>query len=258
MAPARGAVNVRLDCAGKSDKGLARVRNEDRILCDPERQVFAVADGVGGLPGGAIASAVAVDVLAEELRRVPERSLRDLVFGKDDQGPKLLENAVVEANQEIIAIAEAARKMATTLCAVLFRGDIATIAHVGDSRIYLLRAGTLHVLTKDHSLIAEMMAAGRMTPAEAEKFPWPNAISRALGLHDVVRPDLGRLTVYPGDVLLLCTDGVSAELPTELIVEILEAAADADSAVERLVAGANAMGGRDNISAVVVRVLDYV
>jgi protein phosphatase len=249
---------VRLNAFGKSDKGLARPRNEDRILCDLARQVFAVADGVGGLQGGAIASAIAVDVLAEELREVPERSLRDLVFGKDDQGPRLLENAVLEANQEIIVVAEAARKMATTVCAVLFRGDIATIAHVGDSRIYLLRTGKLHVLTKDHSLVAEMMAAGRMTPEEAEKFPWPNAISRALGLAEVVRPDLGRLTVYPGDVLLLCTDGLSAEVQEEAIAEILVGADDAEMACDRLVAAANAMGGRDNISTVVVRVLDYV
>lgn len=229
--------------AGLTDTGLVREHNEDALLVRPP--LFAVADGLGGHQAGEVASATAVRTL---LQYAPRRA-----------DARALARAVKQANEAVMDAAENGRGhagMGTTLTAAMVDGLRVVVAHVGDSRAYLMRDEGLTRVSLDHSLVADMVRQGSLTEDEARIHPNRSVITRALGSDPNLTVDTFEVTGNPGDMLLLCSDGLSGMLTDPEIERILRTSSDPDEAVRRLVDSANAAGGHDNVTAVVVR-LDH-
>ena len=235
-----------LDPYGATDAGKVRKNNEDSLLVGDGRDetLFVVADGIGGFEAGEVASSIAIDVLKE---LEPEESF---------------EKAIQEANRRILAAGRGDEKlsgMGTTVVALRFGGTgeepQAEVAHVGDSRAYLLRGGDLKPLTEDHSLVAELVRSGDLTRAQAAEHPQKNLITRALGAEEDVNVDTMVLPVVAGDRLLLCSDGLTDMVPEARISELLsEPPEDPEETTRRLVAAALDAGGMDNVTVVIVDV----
>ena len=222
-----------------SDIGLHRKANEDAFVVAPP--LFAVCDGMGGAQAGEVASGIAADTLKAGV----------------GEGLPLLE-AAEAANAAVYARAGenvAQTGMGTTLTAVVIEGDTGHFAHVGDSRAYLLRDGALQQLSEDHSLVGEMVRDGRLTEEEAVVHPHRSILSRALGTESLARIDEFEVDLRSGDVLLLCSDGLSGPVPATAIRKALARDDPADAAA-RLIAEARKCGGPDNITAVVLRLED--
>jgi serine/threonine protein phosphatase PrpC len=222
--------------AFRSDPGRQRTANEDAYYARPP--LFAVADGMGGAQAGEVASRIATESFEPAERR--------------DRGPEaFLRSIAEEANERIHSFAEEDQShqgMGTTLTAALVEGEEVSLAHVGDSRAYLFRDGELRMLTSDHSLVEELRRQGRLTDQEAEEHPQRSIITRALGPEREVEVDTMTYRARPGDVFLLCSDGLTTMVSDERIAAILREAPDLDAAVRRLVREANEAGGRDNIT----------
>ncbi len=232
-----------LVAAAATDVGRVRHDNEDAYLVAPP--VYAIADGMGGHRGGAEAAGLAMRTLAG---RAPDLAVAD---------GEALVDALVDANRAILLAADeddALRGMATTCTAALVRGRLAHIAHVGDSRAYLLRGGHLAQLTDDHSVVAQLVREGRLSSEAAAIHPGRSVVYRALGTERDVEVDTLDVVLDAGDRLLLCSDGLSNMLADAEISAVLRAVAETGLAVEALVARANAAGGADNITAVLVDV----
>jgi PPM family protein phosphatase len=232
------------EVAHRTDTGRQRHANEDAYFA--AAPLFAVADGMGGAQAGEVASKIAADAFgdSDERGEAPEGYLRRVVR---------------TANERIHQLAErdASRSgMGTTLTAALLGDDEISLAHVGDSRAYVYRDGELRRLTSDHSLVEELRRQGRLTEAQAEEHPQRSIITRALGPEPDVEVDTMTFPARPGDVFLLCSDGLTTMVPEERIARIIERSRDLDSAVSRLVREANDGGGRDNITVVAFRVDD--
>ena len=230
--------------AGVTDVGRQRNANEDAYLMDSP--VFAVADGMGGAKAGEVAAEIAVDSFKTAL---------------DEEAPpeRRLEGVAREANRRIFEMAQAdesRRGMGTTLTAALVGERDLAIAHVGDSRAYLLRGERLEQLTRDHSLVAELERTGQLTPEDAEHHPQKSIITRALGPEPDVEVDTHTHTARPGDVYLLCSDGLTSMLSEDEVAAILRSAGTLQEAAEALVRSANQSGGRDNITVVLFRLGD--
>ena len=231
------------ESAGRSDAGRVRRRNEDAFVLDPP--LFAVADGMGGAQAGEVASRLAAGAF---------REYRDADALEPEER---LQAIIQEANRRIYERAQADAEvsgMGTTVTAALLTGGRVIIGHVGDSRAYRLRGGRLEQLTEDHSLVGDLMRSGRLTPEEAEAHPQRSVITRALGTDPQVDVDTIVVEAAPGDVFLLCSDGLTTMLPDEVIAGTVEAAASVDEAVRELVRGANRGGGEDNITVVAFEV----
>ncbi|HKV44229.1 MAG TPA: PP2C family serine/threonine-protein phosphatase [bacterium] len=234
----------------RSDTGRVREVNEDRVLQLEEagggRALFAIADGLGGHVRGDLASTLAVETLAAE---VPARLARGL------PAREALLSAFRRANEVIRARAEAEglTGMATTCTAVVIEGNAGIVAHVGDSRAYLLRARQVRQLTVDHSLASELARRGELAPTEVETHAHRHVLTRALGSAEQVEIDLIVEPLRPGDVLVLATDGLHTAVRPEEIDAVVHAGSPADEASGVLVALANARGGFDNASAIVIR-----
>lgn len=240
-----GSADVRAGM--RSDPGRVRDHNEDACLVDLDRGLFAVADGVGGQPAGDVAARITIDRLPEAL----DRALAEAPTRQDTA----IERAVVELGDLVQAEARAVPEhegMATTLVIVLIEGSIAHVAHVGDSRAYLARAGELRRLTDDHSLAAQLVESGVISADEASNHPFAHSITQAIGLPNALEPTVVPVELTAGDRLLLCTDGLTDMLSHEQISAILADAPEPDAACQQLVDEANAAGGRDNITVVVV------
>ncbi len=225
-----------------SDTGRQRRANEDSFLA--RAPMFVVADGMGGAQAGEVASRLAVEAFAAGLPPAENAESR-------------LSERVQEANGRIHALSRSDHEragMGTTLTAAMVDGDHIAIAHVGDSRAYVLRDGELTQLTQDHSLVDELVRRGRLTEEQAAEHPQRSIITRALGPEAGVEVDTMSFPARPGDVLLLCSDGLTSMVSPEEIARILGAAGDLHAAAEQLVAAANAAGGRDNITVVIFRV----
>lgn len=226
--------------AGVTDLGRLRDHNEDAFLIAPF--ALAVADGLGGHAAGEVAARITVETIERDLKRDTRRDPADALAA-----------AIAEANQAIIERAAASEQlsgMGTTVTAAVLRDSDLTIAHVGDSRAYLLRDGALTQLTEDHSLVWGLVKEGRLTPEEAAAHPQRSVITRALGTAPTVEVDIVRKTLLPGDRILLATDGLTSVVESPLIARGLgENAALGDIGAE-LVALANARGGPDNITVV--------
>jgi serine/threonine protein phosphatase PrpC len=235
-----------LEPFGLTDAGKVRGNNEDALLVGEgkDETLFAVADGIGGFEAGEVASSIAVEVL------------------KELEPGDSFEAAIGKANRRILAVGRGDERfsgMGTTLVAVRFGGTqeepVAQIAHVGDSRAYLLRGGDLRPMTEDHSLVAELVRSGDLTRAQAAEHPQKNLITRALGAEDEVEVDTTVLPVEKGDRFLLCSDGLSDMVPEGRISEILAASPDdPETPARNLLSAALDAGGTDNVTVVVVDV----
>ncbi len=239
-----------------SDVGRVRSHNEDRYLIDDELGLYAVADGMGGHSRGEVASALACDVLREQV--VQRKDV--LAHYRASPSPEtaadvesVLQEAFVRACAEIYeasATLATSGRMGTTLDAVLLINGTAFTAHVGDGRVYMVRSGEAHQITEDHSLIQEQIKAGVLTEEEAKRSRHRNVITRALGAFPSVLVDLLQVDLAAGDRILLCSDGLHGYVAGEELVKLLRAP-DADAA-DDLVNLANHRGGKDNITAVVL------
>jgi protein phosphatase len=226
--------------AGVTDTGRRRLRNEDAFICEPP--LFAVADGMGGARAGEVAARLTAAALEEG--------------GAETKGEQGVTALIIEANRRVWerALADPATAgMGTTVTAALVDMDsgTVTIGHVGDSRAYLFRDGSFEQLTTDHSLVAELVSSGVLTPEEAERHPQRSAITRALGTEPTVEVEVLTIAGEPGDLYLLCSDGLPTMLADGAIAAALVAAErDPEAAAEALVAAANRQGGEDNITVV--------
>jgi protein phosphatase len=237
---------MNLRAAALSDVGLRRRANEDRYAVVPELGLYLVADGMGGHSAGQVASELAVQAARNALETLAETSA-----GLTDK----LRYAVAAANREILSVAQAKPELAgmgTTLVALLAAGERVALAHVGDSRAYLVRAGRIRQLTDDHSLVAELVRRREISELAARGHPHRHVLTRALGVHRSVEPDLVELTPTAEDVFVLCTDGLTGNVQDEEIAELVSCEDDLETACRRLVEVANARGGEDNITVVAV------
>jgi len=238
---------MRLSSFAGTDVGRVRSGNEDSYFCG--RTVFAVADGLGGHQGGEVASAAAVEPLAA----LDGRELAD-----PDEAAEALAAAIREGNAAILDRAAGDPGlwgMGTTVTAAARAGDHhLQLAHVGDSRAYLLRDGSLAQLTTDHTVVAELVRRGRLTPEQAAIHPERSILTRAVGLDPRVPVDTpDPLELHDGDQVLLCSDGLTEAVDDDRIAELLSAAGDGDAACRSLIDAANAAGGPDNITVVLLR-----
>ncbi|MEN6341258.1 MAG: PP2C family serine/threonine-protein phosphatase [Methanospirillum sp.] len=230
-----------------TDRGRRRESNEDAVGADLEREVYVVADGLGGLPGGEVASRITVEMLVSALSLISRDKFLEVG----------IRNAVVEADVAIRRAGAADLRfagMATTVVLAVGAEEAWVIAHVGDSRAYLFRDGRLCRLTTDHNVAAELVASGRISPAEAQHHPGRNVVTRTLGAGTPSDPDLRRVGRQPGDRLLLCTDGLAAVLDDDAIGQVLARCRTPEACCRELVALANDGGGPDNITVIVVDV----
>ena len=243
------ATSFALESQAISDRGLNERRplNEDSFLADSARRVFVVADGVGGAEAGEVASQTAVEVLAEAFRHQED--------GADIED--LMELAIQRANASIHQMAQDNARfsmMATTVVALHLKGNVATIGHVGDSRLYrLTRVGEIVRETEDHSVVEEEVRAGRMTAEQAANHPSKNVISRALGAEETVEVDLKTIEVEDGTEFLLCTDGITRHISDGELRQLLVIHDDLNELCQELKQRCYERGAEDNLTAVVVR-----
>ena len=232
-----------LRSAGLTDPGRRRRHNEDAFVCEPP--LFAIADGMGGAQAGELASRLAAATVGRA--ETTERSGRERVV------------ALIEAaNRSVYERAsgdQSVSGMGTTMTVALVEDDHVWVGHVGDSRAYLLRDGVLEQITEDHSLVAELVRSGRLTPDEAGQHPHRSVITRALGTDADVAVDAIAVPTQPGDVFMLCSDGLSSMVDDAAILEQLERHRDdLDAATRSLIDSANDAGGEDNITVVLFEV----
>lgn len=225
-----------------TDIGKVRETNEDSFVCRPP--LYVVADGMGGHVAGEVASRMAVEAVGKCF---------DARAGAEPQ--VLLRKAITVANKRIFGLAqedEDCAGMGTTVTAAFVEGTQLYWGHVGDSRLYLLRAGKLSQVTEDHSLVGELVKKGNITPDEALQHPHRNILTRAVGTGEQVLVDTGSFGLLPGDRVLLCTDGLTNMVTDEEIAAALSQGGDGASLLAGLIAKANAAGGLDNITAILV------
>jgi protein phosphatase len=243
---------------GLTHVGKQRQHNEDAFLVADEAKLYLVADGMGGHAAGEIASRIAVDSISEFI-----------VHTKEDDGtwPHAYDEHYGRATNRLMAalrlantrVLEAMRKdarlrgMGTTVVAALADDSKMSVAHVGDSRAYLVRNGEMMRLTNDHSWVFEQVQAGMLTEAEAEKHPLRNVITKAVGAKEEIDLETVEHHLVKGDVLLLCSDGLTEMVSDDEIMAVLREEAEPRAACERLVARANEQGGRDNVTVVVAQ-----
>jgi serine/threonine protein phosphatase PrpC len=245
-----------------TDVGRVRDHNEDNFLVDKKLSLFIVADGMGGHAAGEVASAIAVRVVHEEIKKEKEL-LADYVSGATGASKvttkdiiALLEHAVLRACAKIHEEAQAdvaKRGMGTTLSAIMLLGTQGFIVHVGDSRIYMMRAGKVQQVTEDHTVYNELIKRGKLSLEQIEKVAHKNAIVRAVGVYERVEVDTLMIEVLPGDVFVLASDGLTGYL--ESVEELSEQLVrGGDLAAKALIDLANERGGKDNITALIVKV----
>jgi protein phosphatase len=230
--------------AAVTDRGRKRPSNEDAFGFSVEHGVYVVCDGMGGAAAGEIASSLAVDEALEKLCERPTPM------------PRAAEDAIVAANHAIFSRSQRNYKlngMGTTLVAIVVEDRRVWVVNVGDSRCYRLRGAMIEQLTLDHSLVEEQVRLGRMTAAEAVRSPLRNVITRALGTQSLVTPDIFQQQAEPGDLFLLCSDGLTRELSDQRIADVLCENRPLDELCAGLVAAANKAGGHDNITCLLVR-----
>ncbi|WP_026487208.1 Stp1/IreP family PP2C-type Ser/Thr phosphatase [Caldanaerobius polysaccharolyticus] len=242
-----------MKAVGKTDVGNTRENNEDGyyIKNDDELKLFIVADGMGGHNAGEIASSLAIksvaDYFEENYKKINKRDCDIVNFIKE---------AIVQGNLEVFKRAmlnKSMNGMGTTLTLLLIENGKYFLGHIGDSRAYLVRDGEIKQISNDHSLVAELIRQGSITENEARVHPQRNIITRALGTEDDIEIDIAFDHVNPGDIILLCTDGLTSMLTDQEILDIIYDK-EPEMACEELVKAANARGGYDNITVVITKV----
>lgn len=247
---------------GGSDVGRERAHNEDAILVDGERKLVVLADGMGGYQAGEVASQLAVDVVRDDSSAL-DVSEADLGRIDPDTGISVamrqLRSAIEKANNRICSVArgrEELNGMGTTIVAARFYDGRVGIAHVGDSRCYRMRERKLEQLTRDHSYVQDQLEKGLISEDDAKHSPQKNLITRALGIDAIAEADVQEFRTRPGDVYLLCSDGLSDLVDDESIQSALSSEKAPADHIKFLIDAANNNGGRDNISIIIVRVGD--
>jgi len=249
-----------LEIVVRTDPGLVRELNEDAVFASPERGLVILADGMGGYNAGEVASGMAVSFLSSAL----ETSFFDPAAASCDKAgrsfaSRCLEESIGLANMAIYNAAVSEPQyagMGTTLVMALFADNRMTVAHIGDSRLYRMRDDRLAVVTRDHSLLQEQIDSGMITAEEARYSQNKNLVTRALGVEPSVESEINEYDVVPGDVYLLCSDGLNDMLPDEDIELALQTlSVNLELAATQLIQMANDNGGRDNVSVILVKVL---
>lgn len=244
----------------QSDVGRKRPHNEDRYRADPELGLFVVCDGMGGGNAGEVASMFAVETIHRHYAEATQHPELPFVGGLDDRvspTTNRLASAIKRANDVIYTSARNRLEwsgMGTTVVAAALSDHILSYAHVGDSRLYLVRNQTIQPLTMDHSWVAEQVRQGLLTEEEAERSPRRNIVTRALGAEAIVDVTLGELPLFPDDLLLLCSDGLTKGLQPSTILDTLLDVEDAQTLTRRLITLANEAGGEDNTTVIVLAV----
>jgi serine/threonine protein phosphatase PrpC len=232
----------------RTDPGLARENNEDSVTVDEPTRLGILADGMGGYNAGEVASGMATTFIKSELGRWLSQAGRH-ANGREVR--RAMEICVDNANRSIFNAANSNPQysgMGTTLVVGVFQDGRLMLGHIGDSRCYRLRSNLLEQITKDHSLLQEQMDAGLITPEQAATSTNKNLVTRALGVEDAVLLEVNEHKVEPGDLYLMCSDGLSDMLDDEAIAQVLAGEASLEHKCVQLIDAANANGGRDNIS----------
>jgi len=248
----------------RTDVGLSRLLNEDSLfLFESNRLIqstshaiglYLVADGMGGHAAGEIASQTIVDTFARKTFK--ELALSRLIEDDEFDNEEWLHEAVLEANRDVLEIREATgTDLGSTLVVALLRANDLYLAHVGDSRAYLIREGQIERLTTDHSLVERLVATGQILPQEARSHPQRNVIYRTIGDSANVEVDLSTLKLSVGDYLLLCSDGLNGMVTDQEILQIVETTPSPQAACDALISAANAAGGEDNITIILVELI---
>lgn len=251
----------RISSAAASHPGLRRDENEDAYTVRDDLSLYLVADGMGGHTAGEIASKIAVDAIEAFVHDTHDADVnRTWPFPYDPalslEGNRL-KAAFLLANRRLGAAVEdndRLRGMATTAAAILFGGNRPSVAHVGDSRIYLHRGGQLQQVTQDHSWVSEQVRAGLMSEADARRHPWRNVVTRALSGAADVQIDVAELEVRVGDRLLLCSDGLHGVVPPDRVAAMVGGAGTLDQICRALIDAANDAGGPDNITVALLQI----
>jgi PPM family protein phosphatase len=250
---------VRIASGGVTDLGRVRTNNEDCYKIVEPLNLFVLSDGMGGEAHGEIASALAVETVVKHCLDTDPNSAAEIIGEIQpnwSDRTKRLSTAVHLANRNIFKSAEEnpdQHGMGATLTAVWIDGTNLSVAHVGDSRAYLLRSGNLLQLTRDHSLVAEQVRRGILTAAEAEESDMQSVLLRALGAQEEIEVDAEEHALFPRDILLLCSDGLTRMVTDPEIAGTLQSETDPTRAAEKLIALANERGGPDNITVVIAR-----
>jgi len=248
-----------IEFGAQTDIGCVRESNEDFFGAAPELNLFVLSDGMGGLACGEVASRLAVETILTRSRSgdlEPASASSDGAITGVSAESNRLASATRAANEAVHRAAQnsgTGQPMGATVVAVRFVGERMSVAHVGDSRAYRLRAGQMEQLTRDHSFVAEQVRQGRMTEQEAGNSGLQNVLVRALGIGPEVEVDVSDELVLEDDTVLLCSDGLTRELTDVQIAAVLGECAEAQEAAERLVELAKQAGGGDNITAIVLR-----
>jgi len=247
------SVKMAYEFCARTDPGRVRANNEDAVCVDTQAQLALLADGMGGYNAGEVASGMATTFIRTELARWLTEAGHHLKAMDLRRG---IEICVDNANQAILGAAEANPQysgMGTTLVVGVFQGARLMLGHIGDSRCYRLRAGALEQLTRDHSWLQEQIDAGLITPQQAALSSSRNLVTRALGVEENVLVEINEFKVEPQDLYLMCSDGLSEMVRHEDLTAIAAAHAPLEEKARRFIDAANANGGRDNISVVLVQ-----
>jgi len=262
---ARARVNLAqsLQSASLTDPGRVRDHNEDCIEARPEIGLYVLADGMGGYNAGEVASGMATSLIADGLMEAWRPAEVDRMRREDAKAlsERLIQEQVARANNAIFTTSQnnpECAGMGTTLVVCHFYDDFVTVAHIGDSRLYRLRGDTIEQVTRDHSLLQEQLDSGLITPEEAKLSQNKNLVTRALGIDPSVETEVHTYDAEPDDVYLLCSDGLSDMVEDEEIrMTLVTLKSNPALTVQQLVQAANDNGGRDNISAMLIRVAEH-
>lgn len=248
---------LQFEMASATDVGRVRGHNEDSIAANPEIGLATLADGMGGYNAGEVASGIAVAMVPAEIRKLAAAQALDGL--SDEAVRQMVTEQASKVNAAIYAAAQKQQQysgMGTTLVVAYWHGDRVTVGHLGDSRCYRLRGQDLTVLTRDHSWIQEQIDAGLMTREQSRASKKRNLVTRACGIDPNVMPEVHTHDVLPGDIYMLCSDGLYDMVPDEDIqLTVSSLKSNLTLAAEQLVQQANDSGGRDNISVILVHVL---
>jgi serine/threonine protein phosphatase PrpC len=252
-------MSLTVEVAAKTDVGCVRTNNEDNLGYDSRYGIYVVCDGMGGQAAGEVASKMGVDTVLTYFREAAKThkypQVGEQVEGVSDRANRL-GSSIRLANEAIYqaAVKHVAHSgMGATIVSVLVDSDFFSVGHAGDSRIYLVRAGTLQQITRDHSLVMEQVRRGLITLEEANASEMQNIIIRALGPEEKVVPDLDDMMALPGDILLLCSDGLTRHVPDDSLLEIIQGTVTLQLMADRLIEAAREGGGSDNITCLVIR-----
>jgi len=252
---------VRVNFGARTDIGLSRQFNEDCYLVDEDLGLFVIADGMGGSAGGEIASRMACDEIHKHVRDNYEL-VKQFAAGKAGIQLKDISEVLVAGVQHACATIHGRAfeekelsGMGTTVVALLTAGEHIFVAHVGDSRLYLLRGGQLHQLTRDHSLVEELKKLGKISSKTQVKAKYRNAITRAVGIYETIQVDTLEVMPLPGDRFMMSTDGLHSTTSIEDLMRLLTDV-PADESADNLIRHANSRGGKDNITVVLVDVVE--